>query len=76
MTKFKSGATLLFPQFLIIIFLFCNLYSYGQINYEKATNAINDLVAKNKFSGVVLIAENGKIKLRNVKIGVCVCERE
>jgi CubicO group peptidase (beta-lactamase class C family) len=62
MTKFKSGATLLFPQFLIIIFLFCNLYSYGQINYEKATNAINDLVAKNKFSGVVLIAENGKIK--------------
>ena len=62
MTKFKSGAAFLIPNFILILFLFCNLYSYGQINYEKADEVVSNLVTKNKFSGVVLIAESGKIK--------------
>lgn len=62
-TKFTLSASKFFPKFLLIIFLSSNFYAYGQVNNEKAINAMNDLVAKNKFSGVVLIAQDGKIKL-------------
>lgn len=62
MIKCKPIAAISLSKFLLIILLFGNLNSIGQINHEKVSIAINELVAKNKFSGVVLIAEKGKIK--------------
>ena len=32
------------------------------VDYLKVSNTLNELAKKDKFSGVVLIAENGKVK--------------
>jgi len=48
----------------LLLIIFTTQYTvFGQnIDYAKVDATINNLVAKNKFSGVVLIAEKGKIK--------------
>jgi hypothetical protein len=48
----------------LLLIIFTTQYTvFGQnIDYAKVEATINNLVAKNKFSGVVLIAEKGKIK--------------
>ena len=58
MKKFLS----LFSATLLLL-LSTQFRTLGQnIDYAKVEATINNLVAKNKFSGVVLIAEKGKIK--------------
>ena len=58
MKKFLS----LFSATLLLL-LTTQFRTLGQnIDYAKVEATINNLVAKNKFSGVVLIAEKGKIK--------------
>jgi CubicO group peptidase (beta-lactamase class C family) len=43
--------------------VFCCTAVFSQrINYEKVDSIISNLASNNKFSGVVLIAENGKVK--------------
>jgi CubicO group peptidase (beta-lactamase class C family) len=39
-----------------------NELSAQSVDYIKVSNTLNDLAKKDKFSGVVLIAENGKVK--------------
>ena len=53
----------LFRVYIAIAFLFCFSAVFSQrINYEKLDSIISNLAKINKFSGVVLIAENGKVK--------------
>jgi len=53
----------LYRVFILIIFVFCCTAVFSQrINYEKVDSIISNLASNNKFSGVVLIAENGKVK--------------
>jgi CubicO group peptidase (beta-lactamase class C family) len=53
----------LYRVFILIIFVFCCTAVFSQrINYEKVDSIISNLAKINKFSGVVLIAENGKVK--------------
>jgi len=53
----------LFTVYITIAFLFCFSAVFSQrINYEKVDAIISNLATNNKFSGVVLIAEDGKIK--------------
>jgi CubicO group peptidase (beta-lactamase class C family) len=59
-SSFKSSSLIIF---LLFVFLITSFHANAQINYEKADEIISNLVAKDKFSGVVLIAESGKIKL-------------
>ena len=57
----KKYLSLFSAAFLLILTTQFN--ALGQnIDYAKVDATINNLVAKNKFSGVVLIAEKGKIK--------------
>lgn len=43
--------------------MFCCTAVFSQrINYQKVDSIISNLASNNKFSGVVLIAENGKVK--------------
>ena len=57
-------ALLKFKTTCIAIFILgtLNLLKAQPIDYNKVTLTLNDLVKQNKFSGVVLIAENGKVK--------------
>lgn len=57
-------ALLKFKTACIAIFILgtLNLLKAQPIDYNKVTLTLNDLVKQNKFSGVVLIAENGKVK--------------
>ena len=53
----------LYRVFILIVFVFCCTAVFSQrINYEKVDSIISILASNNKFSGVVLIAENGKVK--------------
>jgi CubicO group peptidase (beta-lactamase class C family) len=53
----------LYRVFILIVFVFCCTAVFSQrINYEKVDSIISNLASNNKFSGVVLIAENGKVK--------------
>ena len=53
----------LYRVFILIIFMFCCTAVFSQrINYQKVDSIISNLASNNKFSGVVLIAENGKVK--------------
>ena len=53
----------LFRVYIAIAFLFCFSAVFSQrINYEKVDSILSNLATNNKFSGVVLIAEKGKIK--------------
>ena len=53
----------LFRVYIAIAFLFCFSAVFSQrINYEKVDSIISNLATNNKFSGVVLIAEDGKVK--------------
>ena len=53
----------LYRVLILIIFVFCCTAVFSQrINYEKVDSIISNLAKINKFSGVVLIAENGKVK--------------
>lgn len=53
----------LFPLYITIVFVFCCTTIFSQsINYGKVDAIISDLASINKFSGVVLIAEEGKLK--------------
>ena len=59
----KKYLSLFCLSFLFIFLMQFN--ALGQkIDYAKVEVTINNLVAKNKFSGVVLIAEKGKIKYK------------
>lgn len=50
---------------IIAISLFSNFGFSQQINYVKIDAIVNKLASNNKFSGAVLIAENGKVKYKN-----------
>ena len=53
----------LFRVYIAIVFVFCFSTVFSQhINYGKVDSIISNLVSNNKFSGVVLIAEDGKVK--------------
>ena len=53
----------LFRIYITIVFVFCFSAVFSQrINYGKVDSIISNLASNNKFSGVVLIAEDGKIK--------------
>jgi CubicO group peptidase (beta-lactamase class C family) len=53
----------LYRVFILIVFVFCCTAVFSQrINYEKVDSIISNLASNKKFSGVVLIAENGKVK--------------
>ncbi len=53
----------LYRVFILIVFVFyCTAVFSQRINYEKVDSIISNLASNNKFSGVVLIAENGKVK--------------
>lgn len=53
----------LFRISIAIVFMFCfNAVFSQRINYGKVDAIISDLASINKFSGVVLIAEEGKLK--------------
>ena len=53
----------LFRIYITIVFVFCFSAVFSQgINYGKVDSIISNLVSNNKFSGVVLIAEKGKVK--------------
>jgi CubicO group peptidase (beta-lactamase class C family) len=53
----------LYRVFILIVFVFCCTAVFSQrINYEKVDSIISNLASNNKFSGVVLIAEDGKVK--------------
>ncbi len=53
----------LYRVFILIIFMFCCTAVFSQrINYQKVDSIISNLASNNKFSGVVLIAEDGKVK--------------
>jgi CubicO group peptidase (beta-lactamase class C family) len=41
---------------------YCTAVFSQRINYQKVDSIISNLASNNKFSGVVLIAENGKVK--------------
>jgi hypothetical protein len=53
-------------QYLFLLALLITTHiAFGQsIDYTKADAAINLFVDSNKFSGVVLIAEKGKVKFK------------
>ena len=57
----KKLLYLFFLLFFSILFIQFKGYSQ-KIDYAKVNTTIQNLVDKNKFSGVVLIAEKGKIK--------------
>jgi CubicO group peptidase (beta-lactamase class C family) len=48
--------------FLILSILSINKIQAQAVDYTKVSNYLNDLSLRDKFSGVVLIAENGKVK--------------
>ena len=53
----------LFRVYITIAFVFCFSAVFSQrINYGKVDSIISNLATNNKFSGVVLIAEDGKVK--------------
>ena len=53
----------LFRVYITIAFVFCFSTVFSQrINYGKVDSIISNLASNNKFSGVVLIAEDGKVK--------------
>ena len=53
----------LFRIYITIVFVFCFSAVFSQrINYGKVDSIISNLDTNYKFSGVVLIAEDGKVK--------------
>ena len=53
----------LFRIYITIAFVFCFSTVFSQrINYGKVDSIISNLASNNKFSGVVLIAEDGEVK--------------